>query len=240
MPSLREEDLISSCSLAGEKFFPLRAETAISWIPGMRPNIAGIDLILHHSGDMKRYLQCGGDPSAAAVHFLTFDSGVIEPMWNPKAFKLRADKLQSSGFNIVVAPDFSSWADAPIILQMWNFYRSMSVTKDLIRAGFRVIPNVCWSTPILHNFSIAVWGTPHTVLIDANHIGRNKISEGFFWRGQETFLSKNPDVKVVFYGNKRNFCRWQRTHKNSIRCAPRVEVLHELSKIHKKGGKTHG
>ena len=239
MSTLREEDLTQSCQLAGEAFYSGEFGDCSSWIPGVK-HCFDSSFVLYHTGDLKRFFQSGGDPSSLVVHFLSYDNGAINPLWNPGPAKKRFQFLKGLGVKRIVSPDFSSWADAPLILQLWNYFRSASVTKDFITAGFEIIPNVCWSSPKLFNFSIGIWGKLKKALIDANHVGKDPLMAQVFWAGAEYFHRLNPDTEIVFYGNERNFHQWEELHPNSIRCAPRVEVLHNLSKFLKKGGKPNG
>lgn len=108
-------------------------------------------------------------------------------MWGKASFHKRVAKMRAKGVTRVVAPDFSSWADMPLVAQLYNYYRSMVVTCDLVQAGFQVVPNVCWSAPQLFPLCARLWpDTYPAVLVDGNHVETMSgvtYNRELFWRG---------------------------------------------------------
>jgi hypothetical protein len=198
-------------------------EPITSWIPGMRTDIAGSYLVLHHTGDMRRYLEAGGDPAKAWIHFLTYDSGVIDPMWNKDRFLERCEKLKKMGYRRIVGVDFSSWANMPIAVQLMNYYKSAVVNRDLVKNGFRVLPNVCFGHPMMHLVGVTMWQSAGVWLLDNNHFAGvgmfcgNRLREGF------EIAVQHHGKQFIEYGNKAMF--------GGVFCPSRVSVLHHYSRV---------
>lgn len=198
----------------------LRLGRTVAWLPGMRANgIADWYAITWHTGDLKRYVAAGGDMSRVIVHFLTYDEGVIAPLWGKKSFHERVKKMREFGVRAVVAPDFSSWADFPVVVQLHNYYRSAVVSADLARAGFAVVPNVCWSSPATYSVSIGMWSDaqPGTIVIDANHSTDKEIDRRLFWAGARVFVdawTKRQDDVVIWSSTRAMANKW------NVSCGP--------------------
>lgn len=177
----------------------------IAWIPGMRTDIADWYLILNHFGDLNRFVNAGGDVSKVIVHFLSYDGGRIEPLWGTNGFERWTRKLKDFGITKLISPDFSSWANYPIILQLYNYYRSALVTNDLYKAGFEVVPNVCWSSTETFDVSVGLWGKKDTVLVDANHISKDKFVQDKFINSFTQMIEMVSPKTVIFYCGSNSF-----------------------------------
>lgn len=203
-----------------------------AWIPGVRVNAVDWHLLLWHSGDLRRYRDAGGDMSKAVVHWLSSDDGTIDPLWGRTSFRKRVRQMREAGVVKVIAPDFSSWADMPIAAQAYNYYRSAVVSHDLARAGFEVVPNVCWSAPQLRDVSIGMWGQGISfALIDANHFSpwKHNLDNELFWEGAVDFVRYNPDVFVwVYAGHEQTAIEWRQRFGQCLWCPSRVAVLQEM------------
>lgn len=210
----------------------------IAWIPGVKPNVHDWRLLLWHSGDLRRYIESGGDMDHAVIHWLSRDDGCIEPLWGKETFRRRVKQMRQANIQYVIGPDFSSWADMPIATQLHNYYRSAVVAHDLAKCGFKVIPNVCWSAPQLHEISIGMWGVGLAfALIDANHFSprRQNYNYDLFWDGAEQFSIRNPDAFCWVYSSYREVAdMWMARNGPCVWCPSRVAVLNKLRKHIKK------
>ena len=62
----------------------------------------------------------------------------FERLWNnPKKYLDRLKKFKG-----VISPDFSLYRNMPIVMQIWNTYRSRALASWFQNNGIRVIPNV--------------------------------------------------------------------------------------------------
>jgi hypothetical protein len=171
----------------GETCPPLEG-SASAWLPGMRVDRFDWHLIIYNSGDVRRYLEAGGAPEKAILHFLSWDAGIIDPWWGKGTFFERVDRIRGWGISKLVSIDFSAWAHMPLVAQAYNYYKSAVVNSDLVKAGFSVIPNVQWSRPSLHGMVFSFWGHRDFVLIDCNHNISTPENVRLFWAGAERML----------------------------------------------------
>lgn len=228
-----------------------RIRKVMTWIPGMNVRKDGtFYFVLWHGGDMKRFFAAGGDAEHVIVHFLTYDSGVINPWWNPGAFEKRVERAKEEwhGVKYLVSPDFSSWANMPVVTQLMNHYRSMVVTRDLLKAGFTVVPNICWSCPQLLKVMIDSWpcGLP-LVMLDLNHVGRSGVSDSLTQRGLEYLKTHGHKRYVIYSGNEQvvKFAARSLGESANILWTPsRIRVLGEygkaIAKLTKEKSKANG
>ena len=71
------------------------------------------------------------------VHFFEDDAS-FERLWNnPKKYLPILKKYRG-----VITPDFSVYRDMPLVMQLWNIYRSRAIGHWLQENGINVIPNV--------------------------------------------------------------------------------------------------
>jgi hypothetical protein len=87
------------------------------------------------------------DFNTAAVHFF-LDDYRYETVWSRPQRALE----HLSKYRILLAPDFSLYADWPLAMQQWNVYRSRWCGRYWQELGFQVIPTVSWSTPESFDF----------------------------------------------------------------------------------------
>ena len=241
MPNLREK---ATQATAKELGFPgldrcggvELCGNVVAWIPGMKVSgTADYYFIVWHTGDIRRYQEAGGDMSRAVIHFLTHDAGVINPLWGKNSFHRRITQMRKLGIVNVVAPDFSSWSDFPVAVQLYNYYRSAVVASDLATAGFGVVPNVCWSVPSLHNVSIGMWeGCRHgAVLVDANHSSERRIDRSLFWSGADELARRwtnRRDHVFIWSSSQRASAMWSRRFGQNTWIPARCRMLSEMSK----------
>jgi len=62
------------------------------------------------------------------------------------------EKLYRLNWGGIIAPDFSLWADDPLVVQLWNVYRARWVSRFWQEAGIKVIPNMGWSDKRSYDF----------------------------------------------------------------------------------------
>ena len=215
--------------------FPASAKV-IPWIPGMRTNIADAYLMTWHSGDLRRYYEAGGKKEKLIVHFLSYDTGVIAPLWGD-SFHKRVDRMKEFKCKTIVSPDFSSWADMPLPLQIFNYYKSNVVTRDLLKAGFEVIPNLCWSHPKLIEFSVSQWGAHTDALIDVNHdwFTGDSVWADVFLKGLRYYHDLHPTTRLAVYCNTPDaLAAVKRIHPSAFWVATRAKALMQLQRVGKR------
>lgn len=76
------------------------------------------------------------------VHFF-LDDYQFERIWREPHVHIERIKR----FACALTPDFSTYADMPVAMMIWNMYRSKLIGQMMQDAGINVIPVVRWSTP---------------------------------------------------------------------------------------------
>ena len=178
-------------------------DRVISWYPYMKTTgIAEYFLVARKPGQIREFIAKGGDPASVIVHHMSYDEGVIDPLWGTNYFLKWIETLKEMGVTKILAPDFSTWADMPVVLQLHNHYRSAVVTHDYAKAGFKIVPNAIWSHPNLHPFIMAKFpGKIPTITVQATHVYTDQTSQKYFWRGLDRFLSTVQFDRVLVYAN---------------------------------------
>lgn len=160
-------------------------------------------------------------------------------MWGKKTFFERVERMKKAGIKKLISPDFSSWADMPRVVQLHNYYKSCVVTHDLIKAGFEVIPNVCFSDPKILEISCGLWGQREFIFLDYNH-----SSSGYL----EDYLIKNMTEKAIemtkpkyvwaYTGSKKAahfiYCLCMKKNINLQVIASRVYVLRRMGVVNSR------
>lgn len=184
----------------------IRGENMISYYPGMTVNPDWWYFIRYSMSEIRRFKAGGGRMDRCVVHFLSFDPGVIDPLWNSNAFRKRCELMLEAGVRYIVAPDFSAWADMPMALQIHNMYRSAVVTHDLAKAGFAVIPHPVSAHPMIsHIMTGHVPLNSPTVLIDGCHLNKNgsAISRKMFWDVSREILERKPQFVLIWANDQK-------------------------------------
>lgn len=223
---------------------PTLEGNAIAWLPGMKTSgLADWYFVVWHTGDLRRYREDGGDPDKLVMHHLTYDVGAIDPLWGRESFHKRAERMKEFGVKYVVAPDFSSWADYPVAVQLHNYYKSMVVACDLVKAGFSVIPLVCWSAPQIAALSISAWPKDMPcAVVDGAHLKTvdNDFNSSVFWGGAESYKSLNVKKTFVWANSQNVAARWQwLTGSECVYVPTRTRSLNQLSKFKRSKNVQH-
>lgn len=222
--------------------FPIAAVPRIRgsvtpWIPGMKATGTSDYYFVLMNSDIGAHLKAGGDPSRVLAHYLTYDAGVIAPLWGKDSFLERVGRMKAMGLKYLVAPDFSSWANMPVIAQLHNYYKSMVVSCDLVQAGFEVIPNICWSAPQIAHLSIGMWPpSPPTAVVDGAHVHTvyTGFNEELFWHGATMFMRAiKPALTLLWARSETVPTLWRKkVGRQAMQWVPtRNNALDALSKI---------
>lgn len=84
------------------------------------------------------------------------DDSRLEALWrNPRHY---INLFLGHGVTAVIEPDFSLWADAPLVEQLWNTYRTRWLGRYWQDAGLEVMPSLSWATE--RSFEFCFSGIP--------------------------------------------------------------------------------
>ncbi|MBO4907759.1 MAG: DUF4417 domain-containing protein [Lachnospiraceae bacterium] len=129
------------------------------------------------------------------VHFYE-DDYLFERIWkNPRKY---LEVLKR--FNGVILPDFSLYRDMPLIMQLWNIYRSRAIGHWLQINGVRVIPNIRYGDR--RTFRICCDGIEkHCVIAVGSHGNiRNRADREVFLSGFDVIVRILQPTVIVIYG----------------------------------------
>ena len=130
------------------------------------------------------------------IHFYE-DDYLFERLWrNPKKY---LPILQR--YNGVILPDWSLYRDMPLVMQLWNIYRSRAIGTWLQANGVKVIPNVRYGD--WRTYKVCTEGLPkHSVIAIGTHgTLKNKADRDILIKGLEVVVSRLIPAAIVVYGS---------------------------------------
>jgi len=130
------------------------------------------------------------------VHFYE-DDYLFERIWrNPKKY------LEILGrYNGVILPDFSLYRDMPLVMQLWNIYRSRAIGHWLQVNGIKVIPNIRYGDR--RTYRVCCDGIEkHCVIAIGSHGNmKNTTDRGIFLAGLDVVVKTLQPSVIVLYGS---------------------------------------
>jgi len=129
------------------------------------------------------------------IHFYLDDYQFIR-IWNMIDYYL--PMLQE--FKYVMTPDFSTYADFPLALQIYNHYRKHWIGAYLQENQVRVIPTISWSDE--KSFSWCFDGEPTQGVVSVSAVGTqmNPTSRRLFMEGYQEMIRRLQPETIIFYG----------------------------------------
>lgn len=145
---------------------------------------------------------CKNNREEKGIHFYLDDYQFIR-VWNMIDYYL--PMLQT--FKYVMTPDFSTYADFPLALQIYNHYRKHWIGAYLQENGVRVIPTISWSDE--KSFDWCFDGEPTQGVVSVSAIGTqmNRRSKKLFYRGYQEMLCRLQPSTIIFYGPVPEECK---------------------------------
>ncbi len=141
------------------------------------------------------------DRNEKGVHFF-LDDYQFNRLWN------NIDRYLSmlSEFQYVMSPDFSTYADFPKAIQLYNHYRKHWVAAYLQEHQVKVIPTISWSTPDSYEWCFD--GEPVGATVSVSSVGcmKQKEARDNFIEGYNEMLKRLSPTKILFYGNVPEEC----------------------------------
>ena len=124
------------------------------------------------------------------------DDGNFERIWNnPKKYLPILRKFKG-----VICPDFSLYRDMPLIMQLWNIYRSHAIGRWLQDNGVDVIANVRFGDE--RTYEACCYGVPHNGIIAVGSHGciRYKEEKEYFAKGLDYVVKHLAPKTIIVYG----------------------------------------
>ena len=130
------------------------------------------------------------------VHFYE-DDYLFEKLWdNPQKY---LDILKR--FNGVILPDFSLYRDMPLVMQLWNIYRSRAIGHWLQENGITVIPNIRYGDKRTYKCCCDGIDTHCVIAVGSHGTLKNKVDRKIFVNGLESVVSRLHPTVIVVYGS---------------------------------------
>ena len=152
------------------------------------------------------------------AHFFVDDYRFI-PYWNsPDRYIPRL-----LGLEAVCAPDFSTYPDMPLAMQIYNHYRKHWLAAYWQLHGMKVYPTIGWSDE--RSFDWCFDGEPVGGVISVSSVGtqRSRKSKRLFLHGYDKMLERLEPSAIIFHGGVPEDC--QNFGGNIIRIEPYYERI---------------
>lgn len=137
----------------------------------------------------------GEDGPTAAVHFF-LDDYRFETVWT----KPERGVSRCQGVGAALTPDFSLWSNWPLVMQMWQVYRSRWCGAWLLHHGVTVVPTVSWSTPESYAFAFAGIEPGGVVAVSTVGTRRDPDARALFADGYMEMVRRLRPHTVLVYG----------------------------------------
>lgn len=113
-----------------------------------------------------------------------------------------------SQFKAVCAPDFSTYTDMPLAMQIYNHYRKHWLAAYWQTQGLTVYSTISWSTP--QSYEWCFDGEPEGGIVAVSSVGTQNNAEGkrLFLQGYEEMMKRLSPTFVIFYGKVPEECDW--------------------------------
>ena len=139
------------------------------------------------------------------VHFF-LDDHKFEPLWNRPIKTLPPIQFMGQA----ISPDYSISSEYPLIVNLWQVYRSRWLTRYWQENNIDVIPNVTWLDE--ESFEYCFLGIPKGCTVAVGTVGVNsKEKKEQFKKGFEKMIEVIQPKAIVVYGETRpvefeNYC----------------------------------
>lgn len=124
------------------------------------------------------------------------DDGNFERIWNnPKKYLPILKRFKG-----VICPDFSLYRDMPLVMQLWNIYRSHAIGRWLQDNGVDVIANVRFGDE--RTYEACCYGVPQNGIIAVGSHGclRYKEEKEYFIKGLDYVVKHLNPKTIIVYG----------------------------------------
>lgn len=108
-------------------------------------------------------------------------------------------------FGAVLSPDFSTYADMPQILQLWNHYRKHWLGAFWQSRGLTVVPTISWSTPASWEWCFDGEPRGGAVAISTVGVERDRNAFDFFVAGYQEMITRLQPLQILVYGKRFDF-----------------------------------
>ncbi len=136
------------------------------------------------------------------VHFF-IDDYQFQRLWT----EINRYTEMLSKFRCVLSPDYSTYTDYPMALQIYNHYRKHWIAAYLQNYGVNIIPTISWSDKT--SFKWCFDGEPResTVAVSSVGVMGSKQAYKLFLDGYWKMLEVLQPTTIIFYGDIPKECK---------------------------------
>lgn len=134
------------------------------------------------------------------VHFYMYD-WEFERIWN-EPYK-NFEKIKK--FSCTLTPDFSTYTDMPLAMQIWNMYRARLIGQMMQDYGLTVIPGLQWAEPETFKFCFDGIEQGGTVAVSTRGTTADKEAHKKWCAGMEAAIEKVRPETILIYGTPPKF-----------------------------------
>lgn len=192
------------------------------------PEIKAVKAYPHGEFIPMNFMKSEKLPQSKIMHCFTDDYQFVR-FWNtPDRYIAKL-----SQFAAVCAPDFSTYTDMPLAMQIYNHYRKHWLAAYWQLNGLTVYPTISWSDE--NSYEWCFDGEPRGGVVAVSSVGtqKSKESQRLFLRGYEEMVKRLEPTWVIFYGKVPEECDW-----NVIRISAYYEKIVKRRKEVRDNGKT--
>lgn len=161
------------------------------------------------------YAKTCKNPENKGVHFYLNDYQFVR-LWNRPDDYIQLLKR----FAAVCSPDFSTYTDMPMAMQIYNHYRKHWIAAYWQMHEICVIPTVSWSTP--NSFAWCFDGEPKNGIISISSVGtqNDKQAQQAFADGCREVIKRLNPSQILWHGKCPEEFDW-----NVVRIEPHYEQI---------------
>lgn len=211
--------------------------------PGVGPyEIPAIDPVTEYpAGEFipMNYAKSERNPEDKNIHCFVDDYQFIRYWNNPDTYIPKLSRFRS-----VCAPDFSTYTDMPVAMQIYNHYRKHWLAAYWQLHGIKVYPTISWSTP--ESYAWCFDGEPAGGIVAVSSVGcmADDASKRLFLQGYEEMMKRLSPLWVIFYGRVPDECDWNvirvRQHGDDIADRKREKTRRDQNAVWENFSKVTG
>ena len=141
------------------------------------------------------------EPEKHGIHFFVDDYQFMRLWKTPDAYTEMLQKFQA-----VCTPDFSTYVDFPLAIQIYNHYRKHWLGAYWQECGIKVIPTISWSDE--SSFDWCFDGEPSDGMVAVSTVGTqgSQIAAQYFENGYNEMKRRLNPSQIVLYGSIPKCC----------------------------------
>lgn len=138
----------------------------------------------------------GIDPADCGIHFFIDDYQFIRLWTHPDQYINMLHK-----FKMLCTPDFSTYTDFPVAVQIYNHYRKHWLGAYWQSHGMTVVPTISWSDHSSYKWCFD--GEPVAGCVAVSSVGTqlNSTASALFLDGFSEMVKRLRPLRIFFYGS---------------------------------------